>query len=67
MVTHHNSIYNVMEGHNNNTNDDTITTITHMVAAMTTTSTTPTASPVVDAEIAASINQLLANQTAIMS
>jgi hypothetical protein len=61
------TIYNVMEGHNNDTNDDTLTTITQIAAATTTMSTASTVSTAVNNDIAAAINQLLANQTAIMS
>ncbi len=50
------TIYNMMEGHADDTNDDTLTTITKMAAARTTTT-----------EIAAAINQLSVKQTTIMS
>jgi hypothetical protein len=55
-----------MEGHSDCTNDDTVTTITQTAAATTTTSTTPIGNQAVYAEIAAAINQIVANQIAIM-
>jgi hypothetical protein len=61
------TIYNVLEGIYNNTNKDTVITITQTAAATTTTGTTPTVKLAANAEIAIAINQFLANQTAIMS
>jgi hypothetical protein len=63
------TIYNVLEeGNDEDTNDDTVTTITQ-TAALTTTmgGTTPSGGTATSAEVAAAINQLSANQTAIMS
>ncbi len=68
------NMYNVFEGTGNDTDDNTVTTITPIttVAAMaaTTAGTLGTAQPsmmsAVNAEIAAAINQLSANQTGIM-
>jgi hypothetical protein len=60
------TMYNVLEG-DNNTDKDTVTTITQTAAATTTMGTTPTGTPAVNADITAAINQLLANQAAIMS
>jgi hypothetical protein len=55
-----------MEGINNDTLNDTVTTIIQAAAATTTMGTTPTVNPAVNAEIAATINQLSANQITIM-
>ncbi len=59
------NMYNMLEG-NNDTNEDTVTTITQTAAATTTTGTTPTVGTAINVEITAAINQLLANQFAIM-
>jgi hypothetical protein len=69
-----NTIYNAFETNNKDTNDDTITTtvtVPQTVAVATTTSssfgTSPSTKFAGNAEVAAAINQLLANQMAIMS
>jgi hypothetical protein len=59
------TIYNLLQG-DDNTNEDTVTTITQTAAATTTTGTAPTARPAINADINTAINQLLANKTAIM-
>jgi hypothetical protein len=59
------NMYNVLEG-NDNTNKDMVTTITQTAATATTTGTTPHVGLAVNADITAAINQLLANQTAII-
>ncbi len=63
------TIYNVMEeGIDDDTNNDTVTTITQTAALTTATgSTTPSGGTAISAEVATTINQLSANQTAIMS
>jgi hypothetical protein len=63
------TIYNIMEeGIDNDTNNNTVTTITQTAALTTTTGgTTPSGGTTISAKVAAAINQLLANQTAIMS
>ena len=68
-------MYNVFEGHGEDTDNDTVTTITPItnIAGMTATTAgtmgtvQPSMMSTVNAEIAAAINQLLANQTAIMT
>jgi hypothetical protein len=68
-----NTIYNAFENNDNNTNNDTVTTtVTVPQAAVATTTsssfgTSPSTNFAGNAEITAVINQLLANQTAIMS
>ncbi len=66
-----NNTYNAFETNNNNTNDDTITksAMVPQTAAEATSSlgTSPCTNFAGNAEIAAAINQLSANQTAIMS
>jgi hypothetical protein len=63
------TIYNVMEeGIDNDTNNDTVTAITQTAALTTTTGgTTPSGGTAISAKVATAINQLSANQTAIMS
>ncbi len=63
------TIYNIMEeGIDDDTNNDTVTTITQTAALTTATGgTTPSRGTAVSAKVAAAINQLSANQTAIMS
>ncbi len=65
----HQRIYNIMEaGLDDDTNDDTATTITQTAALSTATGgRTPSSGTAIGAEVAAAINQLLANQTALMS
>ena len=59
-------IYNVLE--EEDTDNNTVTTITQMAALTTATGgTTPSGGTAISAEVAAAINQLSANQTAIMS
>jgi hypothetical protein len=58
-------MYNVLEG-NDDTNKNTVTTITQTAAATTTTGTIPHVGPAVNADITAVISQLVVNQTAIM-
>ncbi len=63
------TIYNVLEeGNDEDTKDNTVTTITQ-TAALTTAmgGTTPSGGTAISAKVAAAINQLSANQTAIMS
>jgi hypothetical protein len=63
------TIYNIMEaGLDNDTDDDTVTTVTQ-AAALTTTAgdATPLGITAISDEVAAAINQLAANQWAIMS
>jgi hypothetical protein len=63
------TIYNIMEaGLDNDTDDDTVTTVTQ-TAALTTTAgnATPLGITAISAEVAAATNQLSANQLAIMS
>ncbi len=50
----------MLEG-NDNTDKDTVTTITQTAAATTTTGTTCHVGPAVNADITAAVNQLLAN------
>jgi hypothetical protein len=59
------NMYNMLEG-NNDTDKNTVTAITQTAATTTTTGTTPHVGPAVNADITAAINQLAANQTAIM-
>ncbi len=63
------TIYNVMEeGIDDDTNNNTVTTITQTAALTTATGgTTPSGGTAISAEAAAAINQLSANQTAVMS
>ncbi len=63
------TIYNVLEeGNEEDTNNNMVTTIMQTAALTTTTGgTTPSGGTAISAEVAAAINQLLANQTAIMS
>jgi hypothetical protein len=63
------TIYNVMEaGLDNDTDDDTVTTVTQTTALTTTAgNVTPSDITAIRAEVAAAINQLSANQLAIMS
>ena len=65
----HQTIYNIMEaGLDDNTNDNMVTTIMQTaVLTATTDDTTPSSGTAISAEVATAINQLLANQTAIMS
>jgi hypothetical protein len=65
----HQMIYNIMEvGLDKDTNDKTATTITQMAVLTTATGgTTPSSGTAISVEVAAAINQLLANQTAFMS
>ncbi len=65
----HQMIYNVMEaGFNNDTNDNTVMMITQTAAlTIATGNMTPSSGIAISAEVAAAINQLLANQTAFMS
>jgi hypothetical protein len=61
------TIYNVLEdGNDDDTNDDTVTTITQMDAGATG-GATQSGGTAISAKVAAAINQLSANQTAIMS
>jgi hypothetical protein len=61
------NIYNILDG-SNDMDDDTVTTVTQATAAGTTMgSTTTTTTIIIPPKIATAINQLLANQTAIMS
>ncbi len=60
------NMYNVLED-DDDTNEDMVTTITQTETATTTMGPTPTVGLAVNAEITAAFNQLLANQTAIMS
>jgi hypothetical protein len=61
------NIYNILDSVND-TDNDTVTTVTQAAAAATTTGgTTATTTILIPPKIAAAINQLLANQTAIMS
>jgi hypothetical protein len=61
------NIYIILNGAND-MDDDTVTTVIQATAAATTTGrTTATTTIVIPPKIAAAINQLLANQTAIMS
>jgi hypothetical protein len=61
------TMYNVLEDKNDDdTDDNTVTTITQMDAS-TTGGTTPSGGTAISAEVAAAINQLSANQTAITS
>ncbi len=68
-----NTIYNTFENNDKDTNNDTVTmtvTVPQAVAATMTSSsfgTSPSTNFACNAEIASAINQLLANQTAIMS
>jgi hypothetical protein len=66
-----NTIYNAFETADDDTNDDTVNTavlVPQTAAAATTTgSSLGTAPSAINAEIAAAISQLLANQSAIMS
>jgi hypothetical protein len=59
-------MYNVLEG-NDNTDNDTVTTITQTAATTANTGTAPHVRPAVNADITSVITQLVANQTAIMS
>jgi hypothetical protein len=60
-------MYNVLEDRNDDdTDDDTVTTITQM-DAVATGGTTPSGGTAISAKVATAINQLSANQTAIMS
>jgi hypothetical protein len=59
------NICKVLEG-KNDTNKDTVTTITQTAATTTTKGTIPHVGPAVNADITPAINQLAANQTAIM-
>jgi hypothetical protein len=61
-------IYNVLEeGNDEDTNNNTVTTITQTAALTTATGgTTPSGGTAISAKVAATINQLSANQTAIM-
>jgi hypothetical protein len=63
------TIYNLLEeGNEEDTNNNTVTTITQTAALTTATGgTTPSRGTAISAKVAATINQLLANQTAIMS
>jgi hypothetical protein len=63
------TIYNVMEeGIDNDTNDNTVTTITQIAAlTIATDGTTPSGGTDISAKVTAAINQLSANQTTIMS
>ncbi len=65
----HQMIYNVMKaGIDDNTDDNMVTTIAQTAALTAVTgNTTPSSKTAVSAKVAAAINQLLANQTAIMS
>ena len=59
------NMYIMLEG-NDDTNEDMVTAITQTAASTTTTGTTPHVRPAVNADISTVINQLAANQTAIM-
>jgi hypothetical protein len=63
------TIYNVMEaGLDNDTDDNTVTTVTQTTVLTTTAgNVTPLGITAISAEVAAAINQLSANQSAIMS
>jgi hypothetical protein len=63
------TIYNILEaGIDDDTNNDTVTTITQTAAVTAATgSTTPSSSRAISAEVTAAINQLSANQATIMS
>jgi hypothetical protein len=65
----HQTIYNVLEaGINDDTANDTVTTITQTAAVTAATgSMAPSSSTAISAKVAATINQLSANQAAIMS